>query len=101
MAKRSKTREIYEKAYDHFEDVFSDSKKSQEWWTLSFAIDAFIQANPHKDYQRGVMAVFSAIANIRVGNDKESGNEQCVEAAVLMSFYWSGRHCGLRDARSR
>lgn len=96
--KRSKTREIYEKAYDHFEDAFSDSEKSQEWWTLAYAIDDFIEANPHKDYQRGAMAVFSAIANIRIGNDKETGNEQCVEAATLMSFYWAGRLCGLRVA---
>ena len=97
--RKTKTRQIYEKAYTHFGDMFSLERSPQEWWVDAYKIDRFIMENPHKDFQRGIVAVLSAIAALRVGADMSQGSERSVEGSTLMNFYWAGRHRGFSESQ--
>ena len=95
MAKKTKRREIFEKAYVEFQEGMKDEDHEVKVWELGDRINDFIVANPHKSHSDCVLAVMSAICAIENDIDPDECSDACKGGAFLAAIYEAGRRHGL------
>lgn len=99
MAKKTKKRQIFEKAYLHFKEVQKIQEYDKSWYQLTEAIETFIKENPHQHMQDAVIPVMSAMYAIISGASAEDCGENCKGGNLLFAIYSAGRWDVLHDQK--
>lgn len=97
--KKTKRRELFEKAYAHFSQKHSIDDFNDTWPSLSGSVEDFIEQNWYRSAEDTKVTVMSAIFAILSGIPADDCSENCKGGVVLFAIYQAGRWNVLHDPR--